>query len=247
MKQILPLTILVVWFATNRPLIGQMFAYEPNRLGPVTSLSIGTHLVDFDYEGVTSGNPSFEFARPALAVRFARPGIDLSILYGWGGGEAGDTRLIEASLDAWSGILLTRQSQTRVYLPLGIHSGYRAAGSDLRTNQAIQLFNFTTLGIGTGLVVERRVGDDFQVQVRVMPVLGLALRSFEGFAGETTLVDSDLQANFLRLFGRYGLSLSYGFRWQQWDVDADRFLDQVNADAYDYSGTMHMLRLGLNW
>ena len=225
----------------------QMFAYEPNRTGPISSLSVGAYLTSFTYKGVTQGNTSFEFDNPALAIRFTRPGVDLHIIYGWNGGETEDRKLIEASLDAWSGILLTGRSATRVYLPLALHSGYRAIGSDLSTNQAVELFNFTTLGLGTGLVLERRFGNDLQLQARAITVVGLALRSFEGFAGDTRLFDADVDLNFLRLFGRYGITLSYGFRWQEWDLNAERFLEITNADAFDYSGTMHMFRVGLNW
>ena len=87
MKRILLFTLLAILSAYGQELQGQMFAYEPNRLGPVTSLSIGAYITSFTYDGASTGNPSFEFERPAIAIRFARPGVDLSILYGWNGGS----------------------------------------------------------------------------------------------------------------------------------------------------------------
>jgi hypothetical protein len=216
-------------------------------MGPVKSLSVGAHITRFTFDGTSTNDPRFEFERPALSVRFARPGIDLSVLYGWNGGPSKDRTLIEASLAAWSGLLLTRQSPTRIYLPLAVHSGYRQVGADFGTSQATELFNFTTLGIGSGLVLERRFSNSFQIQARAMPIIGLALRGIEGYAGSSRLFDSDLQLNFLRLFGQYGISLSYGFRWQQWDIEAQRFLEIADPDLFDYSGTAHMFRIGLNW
>jgi hypothetical protein len=238
---------LIVLIGGPRLAVAQMFSYEPDRRGPVQALGIELNFIDFSYAGTSDGVVRFDFAEPAIGIRYSRPSVDIWLAYGRQGADQGDRRLIEAAILAWNGFLLTPRNETRIYLPLVLHSGYRAVGTNLGTDTAAELFNFTTLALGTGLIVERRLGSRVQLDARALPMLGLALRSFEGFAGDTRLFDGRIELHFMRLFGRYGLTTGYQFRVHEWDVDATRFLQQVPQDAFDYRSRQHALRLGVNW
>lgn len=239
--------VLIFAMLGSQPAAAQMFSYEPDRRGPVQTLGPEVSFVDFSYEGAADEVVGFDFAEPVVGLRYTRPSVDVWLGFGRQGPEKTDRKLIEAAIQAWNGFLLTPRNETRVYLPLVVHSGYRAVGANLTTDTAAELFNFTTLAIGSGLIVERRFGPEIQLEARALPMLGLALRSFEGFAGNTSLFDGRIDLHLLRLFGRYGLTAGYQYRWQEWDVDASRFLQQVPDDAFDYSSRQHTLRLALNW
>ncbi len=246
---VLRLLALVVLAAGSRPADAQMFSYEPDRRGPIQVLGFEVNRVDFSYAGASDvdGTTRFDFSEPTVGIRYSRPSVDVWLAYGRQGRNDEDRKLIEAAILAWNGFLLTPRSDTRVYLPLVVHSGYRAVGTNLNTDTAAELFNFTTLSLGTGLIVERKFGSRFQLDARGLPMIGLALRSFEGFAGETRLFDGRIGLHFLRLFGRYGLTVGYQFRAQEWDVDASRFLQQVPDDAFNYRNRQHALQVGVNW
>ena len=248
-RAFVPILVLLAWAQAADVARAQMFAYEPNRTRSVSTLSVGYHLIDFSYNGSGAPATRFDFDDPVYALRFTRQSIDLMLAYGWRSASGDDpgARFAEASFLGWSGFLLTPGSTTRLYLPLALHSSYRAVGETLRGNTASDLFNFTTLGLGSGLVLERRFADAVNLQARVLPVLALALRSFEGFAGDSRMLDLDAQVELLRLFGNYGLTLGYGFRGQGWDVDAGQFTQAVPEDWFDYKSRMHMLRVGVNW
>ena len=226
--------------------MGQMFDYEPSRARSNQTIMLVVAPTEISFNGVSERQgPGFDFSGPTFGIRYARSNFDLSLSYG-SDGES-DNRVLEASLLAWSGWLLNPGSSTRVYLPFAVHSGYRSIGADLRTQTAAALFNFTTLSVGTGLVLESALSQSINLQARATPFIGLALRSFEGFAGRTQLLDLSARVDLFELFGKYGLSLGYSYRWQKWDVDASDLAVQVSEDYFDYTSRANLLSVGLNW
>lgn len=229
----------------------QMFSYEPNREAPVSSLTVGTHLVNFTHRGAMAPKLRFDFGQPVLSIMFTRPSLEVSAMLGKVNSDADPApdrmSVAEAALFAWGGIPIAFRPNLRVFIPLLLHSGYRVVGEELTVQSLDDQFAFTSLGLGTGIGLESRLTTSTQLTFRATPIIGMSLRSVEGYAGTTTLFDATATVHATRLFGRLGLTGSAGFRWQRWNIDNESFATGRVEDAFDYQSVMTMLRLGVNW
>ena len=232
---------------------GQMFSYEADRPRQGQALSLGYILMDFAYDGEGDPQPRLDFDAPVYALRYARSGFDLSVAFGRQDASEpeGQSRLslIDATLMIYGGIPLTGRGnfRNRIYLPILVYSGYRTVGRDLRGELTNELFNFTALGIGTGLGFSSQLGDLINLEARATPVLALALRSFEGSAGTSRLFDASVDLHILELVNQFGLSIGYGFRVQSWDINASDLAFDLDDNTFDYRATEQVIRIGVNW
>lgn len=232
------------------PVSAQMFSYGGYEGRATQALSITTYLIDFQYDGDIEGPvPRLDWDGSAYGVAFTRRNIAASIVFGNVKTDANpdvdDLQLVDATLSAWGEIIRSRGSDVSIGLPIVLHSGYRSVDGDFQNVN--DTFSYTVLGLGTGVTFDAEPARTVNIQARAWPAIAMAFRSFEGFAGSSTLVDSDLQIHFMNLFGRYGLSLGYGYRWQKWNTDDVVLVTNVSRDVFDYKSNQHMIRLGLNW
>jgi hypothetical protein len=228
----------------------QMFSYGGLERRATQALSLTTYKIDFVYDG--SGEPMhrLDWDGWAYGLSFDRRNFFARIVFGNAGTDfesvSGKLHMVDVALSGWGELVRTRGSSASVGLPIVIHSGFRSVDGNF-VNTVDEAFSYTVLGIGTGVSFEAEPAHSVNVQAHAWPVIAMAFRSFEGFAGTSTMVDADLQVHFMNLFGRYGLSAGYGYRWQKWNTDDSGLVGNVDPALFDYKSNQHMLRLGLNW
>ena len=224
----------------------QMFSFDRERLRPVQSLSFGYTIIDFNFNGSGTPNPSFEFDRPIYGVVYTRPNMVATLGYG-ADDSARDLRLLDASITTWGEFRLSESRHGRLYVPVGLHTNYRRVAPRGEEDSLVEAFNITVLGLGTGLGYHLYAGDALIVDLRAMPIIGLALRAFGDSAGSSRLFDASAHVHRPKAIGRFGFSAGYGFRVQVWNVGASSLVPQGSEDVFDYAGSHHVLTFGVNW
>jgi len=228
----------------------QMFSYGGFESRATQSLSVTTHLIDFKYDGSSDFDTRLDWNGTAYGVAFNRRNFAVSIVFGSAHADSSDfdenLRLVDATLSGWADLIRSRGSSVQFGLPLVLHSNFRTVDGDF-TNDYDESFNYTVVGLGSGVTFGAEPSASVEIEARALPIIAMAFRSFEGFAGSSFIVDSDVGVHFMHLFGRYGLSFGYGFRWQKWNTKDVVGFTNVEQDLFDYKSNQHMLRLGLNW
>ncbi|MDX1548756.1 MAG: hypothetical protein R3247_17290, partial [Rhodothermales bacterium] len=187
------------------------------------------------------------------ALAYSRPNVFIAAAYGRqdGSADAEDLRLIDLSLDTW-GRLLNRPlgggtaGQTHFFVPVLLFSNYRSVAPTSDDEVITEGFNVTTLGLGAGVGLAH-TGRRVQAEARAHPGLGLATSSLTDALGHARLAGADVQLHLARLFGRAGLTLGYAVRVQVWNVNASNLFPELTDDLFDYRGTQHLLRAGINF
>lgn len=237
------------WVSTG---YAQMFSYSSEASTPLRSVGVNYQLVDFQYDGEKQPSRSFDYKAPAYGVFLAQPNLTASLTFGQQSvdplQELRPLRLIDASLFLWGGLSLLSSRTVRIFVPIIFHSGYRSVDEHPRNSgPSVDAFNLTTLGLGTGLGFQGRLNDGVQLQGRVTPLAGLALRSLEGTTGNTHLMEGNLQVHLTRLIRQYGLTFGYNFRYQRWNIEASDLFPNISDNLFDYKSLQHVLRIGVNW
>lgn len=226
-----------------------MFSYGADRPESVQSLSFGYHMIDFSHDGSASPDATFDYTGPAYGALYTRPNVRASIAYG-SDAEASDRdlRLLDAFIMTWGDLWLTSSGPgTGLAVPIAIHTNYRRVAPEGSEDSLVDAFNVTVLGLGAGLSYAAGLGRTIRLDARALPGIGLALRTFGDSAGSSYLFDATVGAHAIHLIDRFGLSASYRFRTQVWNVGASEILGEQLDDLFDYSGTEHVLTLGINW
>ena len=220
------------------------------------SLSLGYIPVHFAYDGDDPAPPvRFGFDAPAYGAVFTRPNLKASVAIGTdeqpdAEGVERDRRLLELALFAWGAFYPVPEwagERYRLYVPVLLHSGFRRVRDSGPADDFDNDFDVTSLGLGTGVGAGGRLGERVLFEARATPVFGLATRQFDGSVGTTRLFDADVQVHLGPLFGRLGISAGYGFRAQAWNLRGSEFLNEAVAELYDYRGSQHSFRVGVNF
>ena len=252
--RLLPLVILAV--LAPRTSEAQRFSYGADRARTVQSLSLRYTQVHFEYAGDRDNPPIlFGYGGPAYGAAFTRPNFIASVAIGTDqqvgvDGDARDRRLLDAALFTWGELYPLPElagERYRLYVPVLLHSGFRRVRDRGPGEDTDAEFSVTALGLGTGVGLGGRLGEGVLFEARATPIFGLASPQFGGSIGTTRLFDADVLVHLGPLFGRFGLSFGYGFRAQAWNLRGSEFLDEIVADLYDYRGSQHAFRVGVNF
>lgn len=236
-----------------RPAAAQLFGYDQEGPRDVQSLSVGYAMVDFDYAGGDTVATSFAYQDPAYALVYTRPNFEASVAYGRrdarGDTLGGTLALLDVGVGTWGVIGLSDALQlprTRFGIPIMLFVRLRRASRSDAAETVTESFEITSVGLGTGLVLSRSFGQQVHLEGRLTPGIALAQRALGDTAGSARSIDGGVQLHIGPLYQGYGLTLGYGYRWQRWDLDASGF-DDAPDDFFDYAGTQHVVRLGVNW
>ncbi len=259
-KRLLFLGFLAVTVTTAH---AQLFSYGGDDDGPTQTISFGYHWIDFTYNGDdASVSPNFTFVEPALGLVYSRPNLYASVAFGsqdapQGNASPGLTdpqeslRLIDVAFSTFGGLPipgLTEASRTTVFIPIVLHSSYRRVRLENDRDDVItEDFNFTVLGIGTGLAVRSELGPAVRFYARATPIIGLALRSFGDTTGRATRVEADAQLYIGRLIQGVGLSIGYRYGLTSWNTSASDLFPNISDQFFDYNGSHHIFNIGFNW
>lgn len=235
-------------FLAGMPVRAQMFSYDVDRPKAVQSLSFGYHVIDFRHDGDSDPAVRFDYSAPAYGVRYTRPNVQASLAYGREErtGER-ELRFLQAWIMTWGDVWLGSARGTGFSVPIALLTNYRRVAPEGSEDSLVDAFNITVLGLGSGLSYRASLGSAVRFGARLLPAIGLALRTFGDSAGSSYLLDGQFHLHTLRLVDRFGISASYGFRTQAWNVGASELLGEELDDVFDYSGTEHVVTLGVNW
>lgn len=208
------------------------------------SVGVSVSSVRFSFTGSEVPSANFNFDHPVYGLVLSRPGILVGAGRGRQAQSDGDAlTLTDFHLTAWGALRPFEREGIQPTVPIGLQSSYRRV-SRSRDTGSFDAFEFTVLALGAGVGFERQ-GQTSLVSGRVMPMFGIASRAIGTDTGTSALLDADLDATFGPWGGRFGLSVGYGFRWQRWNLNTSRFLPDAADDTFDYTGSMHTIRLGL--
>ncbi len=229
------------------PARAQMFSYAVQRPQAVRSLSFAYVMIDFDYRGGGEPPARFDYAAPAYGLLYSQPNLRASVAYGRDTDAGGrELRLLQASISTWGNLWLTNRT-TGLAVPIGIVSNYRRVVPEGSEDSLVDGFNVTVLGLGAGLSYAAEFSDHVSAVARAMPSIGLALHAFGDTAGSSYLFDGIVEIKAIEIADRFGVSVSYGYRAQVWNVGASELLIGQTDDLFDYVGSEHTISLGLNW
>ncbi|MBO6575286.1 MAG: hypothetical protein JJ896_07725 [Rhodothermales bacterium] len=192
-------------------------------------------------------NPAiaFDFSETVVGLYITRPGLQIALHNGSPFNDDGALDLFDLNLSVFGRLLADRTEDWPVFVPVMLHSSYRRVRR-IESGSQFAAFEYTGVGLGAGLAGRRESGR-VSVQVRGVPGIGYATRSFGASGGWTTLVDSDLHITVDQLFGRFGLALGYGFRYQAWRVGGPDAFDAAGSGKVTYDGNTQSLRVGITW
>lgn len=232
---------------------GRQFT-SPDIFRPDIGAGVSYTATEFTFDGFDCSDfceqtGEFKFSGPLYGVFVSRQGMMLSLARGTQKGSSeviGDRELITANILAWTALNpfgMDDPDDLRVFVPVGIHSGYRKLSRDGDAGK-VDEFESTVIGLGAGLGVEK-ISRRTLFAARVMPFAGIASRSVGFGQGYTTMLDADVEISFGPAFGKFGLLVGYSFRWQKWSLDN---IGIVGSEGdQEYRETRHGFRLGLTW
>jgi hypothetical protein len=227
----------------------QNFSFNADRPIAVQAVSFGYYLIDFDYDGESDPPFRFDFNNPAYGITYSRPSFLVTLGYGQqdadnAGSEA--LSLLDLTLTTWGDFVLSASDRARLFVPVVLYSNYRRV-SPQEDSASLDAFNVTVLGLGAGLGASQQLGERVLLEARAHPIFGLASSSFVDGVGSARVLDADVQLHLAQLFGKVGLSFGYTFKSQTWDVNASNLFPDLTDDLFDYRGTQHLFRAGINW
>jgi hypothetical protein len=234
--------------------MGQLDAWAQLSYGGGRSASqaagVGVAFVSFEYTGSSSQEANFSFTNPAYGVVLSRPGLLAGFHRGTQDTSAGeDLTFTEFGLLAFGSFRPfspprgSSAGRLEPLIPLGVQTTYRRVSRDLDTG-TFNAFEFTVAAIGAGIGVQRETRSSLFV-LRAMPMFGIAARSFGSDTGTSRIVDVDAELQLGPWSDRFGVMAGWGFRWQDWNLNASRLVTNANPDTFDYAGFVHSIRLGL--
>jgi len=246
------LVVLLLLSGGAREAAAQRFSYGGDKAHPTQSLTFAYTDIDFTFDGEEAPALSFDFTEPAYGGVYTRPGFLFSIAFGRQAAKTTterDRRLVDASLLAWGELnpfQRASSSTVQVFIPIALHSSYRRVTQDKSDTNLLDAFDFTVLGLGVGLGV-RGEGQRWVLEARAIPIIGLAVRSFGDATGSSRMLDVDMLLHVGPLFGKFGLSIGYGYRLQRWNISASDLFPTLNDELFDYRGNQQVARVGISW
>lgn len=207
-------------------------------------LSVALVPVSFEFDHADPG-AAFSFDDTVYGIVFSRAGLNASIHRGTSKSSTKELDLFDINLSILGELLQDQLEGSPIFVPIMLHSTYRRVRR-IEADSEFAAFEYTGIGLGAGVGLRHDQGR-IHVMAHAIPGIGLATRSFGTSGGRTTLLDSDVQVSVDQVFGRFGLILGYGFRWQGWRVGGPDAFDAAGAGKVTYDGTNHALRVGLTW
>lgn len=192
----------------------------------------------------------FDLDQAAPGIAYFGPGYLLSLARATSSadldGEPADLEFTDFALRLSNDVVRrSLRSGVTFSVPLVLVSNYRRVRSEQAGVQR-EIFDHTAAGVGTGAAISA-AGRRTRVDVRATPAIGLTTRSFGNSLGRFLAFEVDAQLTVARLRGRMGLSLGYGWGWQQWHVSGLEAFASSGSGKVNYSGTAHAVRLGVAW
>lgn len=224
---------------------------QPRRPGGAPNQGVAPMVMVYTFapdDGATLSRFDLDQAIPGLV--YSGPGFLISIARGTSAdhmdGVASDLEFTDFSLRLRSDLVSRRLSKgVTISVPVLLLSTYRRVQSE-QDRVSREIFEHTAAGVGSGVALTY-AGRAFRVETRATPAIGFTTRSFGNSFGRFLAAEVDIQATVPRIYRRLGLSVGYGWGWQQWHVSGFDALVSAGSGKVDFSGTAHTVRFGVAW
>jgi hypothetical protein len=194
----------------------------------------------------------FEITAVAPVVAYTRPGLSVAFFRATDGGDVGglasDLELVDVTFLLHNDLRVFGppvKGRLEPLVPIVITSSFRRV-QQTRDNVTLSLFEYQTLGIGSGIGA-RAERSRWIAEARATPTVAFASRSFGGTVGFVWGLDAGAWLNVGPLAGPVGLTVGYGFSWKRWRVGGPEAVAVAGSGRFNYTGYEHALRLGLSW
>ncbi len=229
----------------------QPFFFGNNNPRESSAAMVGYSIVDFKFDGDDSPLQPLTFDAPVYTLTYSRTNVYAA--FSFGSQNAPDTTTSDLSFIDFSGALWgdvffseeATEADHRIFLPITFYTNYRKVAP--KGVDVLEEFNITTLGLGLGFGYYGKFNDDVMLEIRSVPVIGLAVRSLGDSAGTSRLLDNDIQLHLGSLFNSIGVSLGYHFRVMIWDVKTSSVFGNLSEDLFNYREQNQTFSIGLNW
>ncbi|MDE2826667.1 MAG: hypothetical protein OXL40_05055 [Bacteroidota bacterium] len=203
-------------------------------------LSIG--IIDHRYTGDADVAGGISYQGPAFGLSYTGPQLRATGLF-----TRFDDKhtLINLSGIGWllPSFTLKRLNNTILAVPIGALAAWlRTSGDD-----DIAPLGTQAILLGAGGVLEHQIGSRTGIKLRAMPLAGFTSTELTDALGLSWAADSEARLEVNEIFSSMGLTISYIFRYQVWNVNGSRVLSSVVDEAYDYTSAIHMISAELNF
>lgn len=203
-------------------------------------LSVG--MIDHRYTGEADIAGGVSYQGPAFGLSYTGPQLRAKGLFTrFDGGHT----LVNLSGVGWllPSFTLKRMDNTIVAVPIGVLAAWQrtSGGNDIAPlgTQAILL--------GAGGVLEHQIGSRTGIKLRAMPLAGFTSTEVADALGFSWAADAEARLEVENLFSSLGLTISYIFRYQVWNVNGSRAFSSVVDETYDYTTNMHVISIELKF
>ena len=211
----------------------------------------GLTAVNFEFNGEDSDVPTLNFDNSLFSLTYSQANLFAALSFG--SQNAPDTTTNDLSYLDFTGAICgevflserATEAKNRIFLPITLLTNYRKVAP--KGVDVLEEFNITTLGLGLGLGFYGQFSDQVLLEMRSVPVIGVAVRSFGDSAGNARLIDNDVQLHFESVFKSVGISIGYHFRVMVWDVKTSSVFGSISEDLFNYRETFQTFSIGVNW
>lgn len=231
--------------------VAQPFFFGNETPRTLTAGMLGYTAVDFKFDGDTPPVQPLSFDAPVYSLVYSKSNIYAA--FAFGSQNAPDTSSYDLSFldftaSFWGEVFFSEaatRAPHRIFLPIGFYFNYRKVAP--RGIDVLEEFNITTIGLGLGLGYYGTFSENVLLEVRSLPVFGLAVRSFGDSAGTARLIDNDVQLHLGQVFNNIGISIGYHYRIMIWDVKTSNIFGNISQDLFNYREHGQTFSIGLNW
>ena len=201
-------------------------------------LSVG--IIDHRYTGDADVAGGISYQGPALGLSYTGPQLRATGLFAR---FDGNHTLINLTGIGWlvPSFTLKRLNNTVLAIPIGALAAWmRTSGDD----DIAPLGKHAVL-LGAGGVFEHQIGSRTEIKLRAMPLAGFTNTEVSDLLGFSWAADAEARLEVDELFSSLGLTISYVFRYQVWNVNGSRVFSRLVDEAYDYTSAIQVISVEL--
>jgi hypothetical protein len=237
----IPFFLLIIFSAEVQ---AQMFSVggEPGRSDiPGAAIYLGLEPADFNYTGGDLPNSTneerFEFDGSLLRLRLETRSLQFFLATGGSVTGIDDISYFDVGVQAGYRFSILRNENLTILLPIQFVSSLTSVNSDQSVSSAIE-FRQGALAAGAGGFIGVRASNNIRLQADFIPYYGFSFATGGTFGGSLAKLDGKFRLFFDRVFGDYGLSAGYNYKFNRFDVDENEF---------DYDLQSHSILLGITF
>jgi hypothetical protein len=204
------------------------------------SAGLNVGIIDHRYTGNTEIARGISYKGPAFGLSFTGPQLRATGLFArFDGGQT----LVNLSGIGWllPSFTLKRIDNTILAVPVGaLVAWQRTSGDGDRAPLATQ-----AILLGAGGVLKYQIGSRKGIKLRAMPLAGFTSSEVADAVGFSWAADAEARLEVDDFFSSLGLTISYIFRYQVWNVNGSRAFSSAVDEAYDYTSAAHMISVEL--